>query len=42
MLKIILGKGDTLKISRRPYDTKFPKPNKIKENLEAYLDLLVN
>jgi hypothetical protein len=38
----MMGKGDTLKMSRRPYDTKFPKANKIKENLEAYLELLMN
>ncbi len=32
--------GSTLNMSRRPYDTRFPKSNKVKENLEAYLKLL--
>lgn len=33
-------KGKKINMSRRPYDTKFPMANKVKENLEAYLELL--
>lgn len=32
--------GNTLNMTRRPYDTRFPKTNKVKENLIAYLNLL--
>jgi len=32
--------GETMNMSRRPYDTRFPKSNKVKENLQAYLNLL--
>ena len=32
--------GSTMNMSRRPYDTRFPKTNKVKENLQAYLQLL--
>jgi hypothetical protein len=32
--------GETLNMSRRPYDKRFPAPNIVKQNLEAYLKLL--
>jgi len=32
--------GSTMNMSRRPYDTRFPKTNKVKENLQTYLQLL--
>jgi hypothetical protein len=32
--------GEILNMSRRPYDKRFPKSNKVKKNLEAYLQLL--
>jgi len=34
--------GTTLKMTRRPYDTRFPKTNKVKQNLLAYLQLLTS
>ncbi len=33
-------KGRNINMTRRPYDSKFPMANKVKENLEAYLQLL--
>lgn len=33
-------KGEKINMTRRPYDTKFPMANKVKENLAAYLQLL--
>lgn len=33
-------KGEKINMTRRPYDTKFPMANKVRENLEAYLLLL--
>ena len=33
-------RGETINMTRRPFDTKFPKANKVKENLESYLELL--
>jgi hypothetical protein len=32
--------GQTLNMSRRPYDRQFPSSNTVKQNLEAYLKLL--
>ena len=34
--------GHTLKMSRRPYDTRFPKATKVQENFKKYLALLKN
>ena len=32
--------GQSLKMSRRPYDSRFPKTSKVKENIERYLEML--
>ncbi len=34
--------GQTLQMSRRPYDTRFPNSEKVKRNMEEYLDKLTN
>jgi len=34
--------GHTLKMSRRPYDNKFPKTSKVKSNFKKYLSLLTD
>jgi len=36
----VYDNGDTLNMSRRPYDRRFPASNIVKQNLEAYLKLL--
>lgn len=36
----VYDNGDTLNMSRRPYDRRFPTANIVKQNLEAYLKLL--
>lgn len=36
----VIERGSTIKMSRRPFDNRFPAINQVKANLEAYLKLL--
>ncbi|MCG8308129.1 MAG: succinylglutamate desuccinylase/aspartoacylase family protein [Cytophagales bacterium] len=38
----VYDNGQSLKMSRRPYDTRFPKTEKVLENIRKYLDLLTS
>jgi hypothetical protein len=38
----VFDNGNSLKMSRRPYDTRFPRVDKVRNNFISYLDLLSN